>query len=125
MLQVELTPKRRAALALLQKAGIAPNSYAPLAVLMLWRFGFDCPPPHMARFASVVLAMGGCFAVVLAAAMWLFAQSHSSTLQGLLWLWIAIGAGVAFGFGMAIRYAVARAKHKIPLWKDFTPAPDA
>ncbi|WP_018610036.1 DUF6404 family protein [Uliginosibacterium gangwonense] len=125
MIQIDLTPKRRAALALLQKTGIAPNSYAPLAVILLWRVGIDCPPPHMARFGSVATAMGGSFGLAIALGIWAFAHTHASALRGELWLAISAGLGVAFGLGMASYYALARAKHKLPLWKDFQPPLDA
>lgn len=124
MIQIDLTPKRKAALALLQKTGIAPNSYAPLAVILLWRLGIDCPPPHMARFGSVATVMGGFFGLTIALSMWVFARTHANTLRWDLWLAISVGLGVAFGLGMASYYALARAKHKLPLWKDFQPPLD-
>jgi len=73
----------------------------------------------MARFGSVATVMGGVFGLVIALSMWIFARTHANALNWEVWLGISVGLGVAFGLGMASYYALARAKHKLPLWKDF------
>ena len=110
-------PKRKAALKLLSTTGIWKSNYSPPGVRLLWRLGFDCPPPHFARFWSVAPVCGVYFGSAMGLFMWVmayFGRIHSS--QGVL-----VGAGFAglfFGLSMATYYALGRRKYRLPLWKD-------
>ncbi len=113
--------KREAALRLLETKGISHSNYAPPAARLLWRLGFDVPPPHFAGFGATALVAGSYFGVAWGLIMWLLFWSHQhfSIAIGLI---VALGAGVLFGVFMASYYAYGRRKYGIPLWRDFNPA---
>mgnify|MGYP000013945724 CR=1 FL=1 len=118
------TAKREVALKLLEATGIWKSSYAPPGVRLLWRLGFDCPPPHLARFWSVFLVCAlyfGIFMGLFMVAMSTFSGTNvpsSSTLLG------ASLAGICFGLFMATYYAMGRRKYRLPLWKDLHAIPE-
>ncbi len=111
--------KRDAALKLLEATDIWKSSYAPPGVRLLWRLGFDCPPPHLASFWSVFLVCAVYFGVVMGLfmlAVSVFAGTYAFSL-------IPFGVGIAglvFGILMATYYAIGRRKYKLPLWKDLS-----
>ncbi len=109
--------RREAALQLLEATGMRKSSYAPPGVLLLWRLGIDCPPPHFARFWSVLVLSGVYFGIFWGLLMWLFSTASKSLLFGSLPL-AACFAGGFFGLGMAIYYAYGRKKYQLPLWED-------
>ena len=108
--------QRVQALAILAKTGIWRSNYQPPAIRLLWWVGFEVPPPHFARFWSVVIAMGVWFGLAWGLIMWFLVWSH----QGMSPLFAAITAVVAgalFGFYMAAYYAYGRRKYKLPEWR--------
>ena len=66
-------PRREAALELLAATGLNPWNYEPPLVRVLWRIGFDAPPPHFASFTCAAVVSGVSFAVVWGLLMWLMA----------------------------------------------------
>lgn len=113
------TAKREAALKLLAATGIWKSNYAPPGVRFLWRLGFDCPPPHFAKFGSVFLVCSLYFGFSMGVCM-----SAVSVFWGVYDLSrVPIGAtaaGVLFGLFMAAYYAMGRRKYQLPLWKDLS-----
>lgn len=107
--------KRETALKLLAANGVWRSNSAPPVARLMWRLGFNVPPPHFARFASVALFYGGFFALAWGFFMWLFFWSH----QGYALL-IAVStaclAGAFFGLGMAGYYKYCRNKFNLPNW---------
>lgn len=112
--------KREAALKLLGETGILESNYAPPGVKLMWRFGIDCPPPHMAGFVGTALVAGLYFALAwgVFVALYLGMQGRLSVPVVLLG---ASGAGLCFGVAMAAYYAFGRRKHGLPLWNEFRP----
>jgi len=113
------TAKRDAALKLLEATGIWKSNYAPPGLRLLWRLGFDCPPPHLANFSSVFLVCSLYFGVSMGlfmAAVSVFSDAYDLALvvPG------AAVAGLCFGLIMATYYAVGRRKYQLPLWKDLS-----
>jgi polyferredoxin len=107
--------KREAALKLLEATGIWKSNYAPSGLLLLWRLGFDCPPPHLARFWSVFLI----YALYFGLSMGLLMLALSAFSDILSFTPLDAGvAGLFFGLFMAIYYAIGRRKYQLPLWKD-------
>jgi hypothetical protein len=58
-------PKREAAIKILASTGIWRSSYAPPLLRLLWRLGFDAPPPHFVSFSAIALFSGSYFAITL------------------------------------------------------------
>lgn len=110
-------PKRIAALKLLEATGIWRSNYAPPLLHLLWRMGFDMPPPHFASFAANTLLMGGVFGVLWGLVMWFAMWSGTGVSIGLA-LFAASFAGLMFGIVMAMYYSYGKSKHKLPNWKD-------
>lgn len=109
--------KRERALKLLEASGIWKVNYAPPGLMLLWRLGLDCPPPHLASFWSVFLVcslyIGFSFGLILAI---------GSAISGVQSNWVAYRtaaeAGFYFGFVMAAYYWAGRRSYRLPLWKD-------
>lgn len=113
--------RREAALQLLEATGMRKSSYAPPGVHLLWRLGIDCPPPHFARFWSVLVLSGVYFGIFWGLLMWLFMWLSSTASKSLLFGSLPLAAcfaGGFFGLGMAIYYAYGRKKYQLPLWED-------
>ncbi|MBR7778472.1 DUF6404 family protein [Undibacterium rugosum] len=109
--------RREAALRLLETTGMRKSSYAPPGVLILWRLGIDCPPPHFARFWSLFALSGVYFGIFWGLFMWLFSTASKTPLLESLPL-AACFAGGLFGLGMAFYYAYGRKKYQLPLWNE-------
>ena len=107
--------KRETALKLLAATGIWRSNYAPPITRLMWRFGFNVPPPHFARFGSVALIAGVYFAVAWGLLMWLVTWSQQ---QQSMYISVvsACAAGLFFGLAMAGYYAYGRRKYKLPSW---------
>ena len=115
--------RREAALQLLEATGMRKSSYAPSGVLLLWRLGIDCPPPHFARFWSVLVLSGVYFGIFWGLLMWLFMWLSSAASKSLLFASLPLAAcfaGGFFGLGMAIYYAYGRKKYQLPLWNELS-----
>lgn len=111
------SPKREAALKLLSTTDIWKANYAPFGIRLLWRLGFDCPPPHFAGFWSAFWSFGLYFGLSIGLFMWVFASySGGSDLRFVLFR--AAVSGLGFGLFMAAYYAYGRRKYGLPLWKD-------
>jgi hypothetical protein len=109
------TAKREAALKLLEATGMSKSNYAPSGLLFLWRLGFDCPPPHLARFWSVFLVCAVYFGLSMSLLLWVL--SAFTDILSLTPLDAGL-AGLCLGFLMAIYYAIGRWKYQLQLWKD-------
>lgn len=119
---MDTSEKREAARQLLSSTGIWKSNYAPAAVKFLWRLGFDCPPPHLARFWSVSLVCGLYFGTFMGLFAWAMASFHGENALPAVPL-VAATSGTFFGLTMATYYAYGRWKHKLPLWKDLHQPP--
>ena len=112
--------KRAAALRLLAQTGMWRSNYEPPLLRLLWRLGFNLPPPHLAKFWSNALFTGVNFATAWGALMWFLRWSHEGVALGSLAV-SAVCAGVFFGLAMASYYLYGRRKYKLPLWQDLEP----
>lgn len=114
-------PRREAALKLLAATGLSRLNYEPPLVRMLWRMGFDIPPPHFATFSQAAWLSGVSFAGLWGLLMWVMVGQPN----GLAMPWgigIAGFVGLLFGVAMASYYAWGRRRHKLPDWQSL---PDA
>jgi hypothetical protein len=97
--------------------GLSPYTSAPPLYRLLWRLGFDIPPPPFASFASNALMMGITFAVVWGLLMWFVLwRGEFSTIAAIV---TSVVAGVCFGLAMAAYYRWRVSKLGLPRWEDY------
>ncbi len=109
---MDFKQRRTAALALLAATGIMRSNYEPPLLRMLWRAGFEVPPPHFARSWKVGLIAAAYFSVAWGTMMWLFGQARALEVLGAS----ALVAGVLFGVAMGAYYAYGKRKYALPDW---------
>ncbi|MCE9619192.1 MAG: DUF6404 family protein [Planctomycetes bacterium] len=115
--------KRDAALRLLAATGMRRSNYAPPLTRLLWRLGFDAPPPHLGTFLGNAILMGVFFGVGWGVLFglemsWWYHRWMQLDILGIA----AVAAGVLFGLCMASIYSYGKLKHGLPSWQDFNPA---
>lgn len=115
-------PKVQAALRHLDLAGVHRRHSAPPLHRLLWRMGFNAPPPILASVASNALLMGTWFAVGWGVLMWLLVWRNTHMPAGGA-VFSALFAGVLFGLLMAVVMRVMRLRRGLPLWRDLPVAP--
>jgi hypothetical protein len=109
--------RREGALKALAATGMLRSNYEPPLLRLLWRLGFNIPPPHFAPFWANAIASGVLFGVAWGALMWFVSWSRQGT--SLAWALIAAAAaGVLFGAAMAGFYAHGKRKYSLPSWHD-------
>lgn len=91
------------------------SNYEPLYLRILWRFGFDVPPPHFLSFFQAATVATVWFALAFGTAMWILVWSKQgwTVLSAIA---IACATGAFWGGGMAIYYACDRRKYGLPTW---------
>ncbi|WP_435928481.1 DUF6404 family protein [Dryocola sp. BD613] len=114
---MDFEAKKQRALFLLAQTGIWKSNYAPPFVRLLWRFRFNCPPPHFLPYYVVFLDYAFYFGLAWGAIMWLL-QWHTGSTDLMMALLQMLSAGVLFGFFMAGYYAFGRRYYRLPKWKD-------
>lgn len=112
-----MNAKRAHALELLSRTGIWPSNYAPPALHLAWKLGFDIAPPHLNRFGKNFLFTGSVFGVLWGLIMW-FVQWADMGLPAWIAAASALLAGVLFGLCMAAYYEYGRSKHGLPYWDE-------
>ena len=115
---MNINSKRDAALDLLAATGIWRSNYTPALSRVLWRLGFNVPPPHFSSFWGNFVLCGTFFGVAWGAAWWLF-ETRFQSAPLVATLLAACGAGFFFGLCMAAYYAYGARKHSIPRWHEF------
>jgi len=115
-------PKVQAALRHLDLAGVHRRHSAPPLHRLLWRMGFNVPPPILASVASNALLMGSWFTVGWGVLMWLLVWRNTHMPAGGA-VFSALLAGVLFGLLMAVVMRVMRLRRGLPLWRDLPVAP--
>jgi hypothetical protein len=114
-----LTPKekRLAALEQLSRTGIMKGNYAPPLFRLLWKLGFEVPPPHFRSWAANFGTLALWMALALSLLRWLW----PSLLGGpsLLGLLETVLISLFFGIAMAFYYRHGARKHNLPAWRDF------
>ena len=116
------TTRRTRALQILAATGMWQSSYEPPLLRLLWRLGFDIPPPHFSGFVSTAAFTGTLFGVFWGLLMWLLVWSANGMPLILVALLSAI-TGLLFGLAMASYYAYGRHKHKLPTWQELVTQP--
>lgn len=102
--------------------GVSPNTAAPPAWRLLWRLGFDVPPPLFLGFWPLAISMGTVFGVLWGVSMWLLMWARQGVPVSLA-LAVAVGAGVMFGLLMAAWLRRAARSYALPLWADYSGQP--
>jgi hypothetical protein len=113
------SPKRIAALILLDEARVCRSSAAPAVFKIFWAFGLDVPTPHFISFTRVAAIAGFSFGVLWGLSMFAFSLPRNHTDPGPLLITAAF-ACLLFGISMATYYAHGRRKHKLPRWSSFS-----
>jgi len=108
--------KRTAALNVLAATGMWRSSYAPPGIRLLWRLGFDVPPPHFVSFRKAAIVTGTGFAIGFGLAMWAIEPTHPDRSLSSNLIRIAISAAI-FGYAMALYYADGRRRYDLPSWE--------
>jgi uncharacterized membrane protein (UPF0136 family) len=92
---------------------------APPAWRLLWRLGFEVPPPMFASFSSIALVSGLFFGTFWGLLMWLMEWSdHGFSLRAAV---IAASfTGTLFGLAMATYFHHVRRKHGLSPWSTYT-----
>jgi Family of unknown function (DUF6404) len=108
---MDSNPRRDTALTLLAATGMRKSNYAPPLFRLLWRAGFDIPPPHFMSFGARALLLGGFFGVGWGFFMALFMKVRPVAL-----MLASLAAGLLFGCAMAAYHAYERRKHRLPAW---------
>jgi membrane associated rhomboid family serine protease len=101
--------------------GLGPYTSAPPLYRLLWRLGFDVPPPPFASFMSNALVMGIMFGIVWGLLMWFILWQGEFPVVGAIFT--AVVAGVCFGLAMAAYYRWRVSKLGLPRWEDYPAAP--
>lgn len=107
--------RRTKAFAILANTGILRSNYEPPYVRMLWRLGFDAPPPHFVPFLRIAVMAGLWFGLAFGMIMWLLVWARQGVPAAFA-ASLAGGAGVFFGLAMAAYYAHGRRKYRLPDW---------
>ncbi|MES2070275.1 MAG: DUF6404 family protein [Pseudomonadota bacterium] len=117
---MDINQKRDAALKLLESSGAGRGNFAPLLVRLLWRMGFDIPPPYFGSFLGNAFRMGMFFSAVWGVIMWVSVWSHQgkSPMSALI---ATAGAGFFYGIVMGGYFAYGKHKHQLPSWREFNP----
>jgi hypothetical protein len=109
--------RRTAALKILAATGIKQRNYEPPYISLLWRIGFDLPPPHFICFLANFLIASSYFTLAWGLLTYLLLWLTQG--QPKLVLFAYAGAGGLFlGLTMASYYAYGRRKHELPLWQE-------
>jgi hypothetical protein len=106
---------RTEALRLLKATGIRESNYRPPLLRLMWRLGFQVPPPHFVGFARIAWVMGVFMSVSWGSIMWLV-QWRSMNLPLSVAFGCSVIVGALFGLCMATYYAHGRKKHNLPAW---------
>ena len=94
------------------------HNFAPPVFRLLWRLGYELPPPHFLNFGTLIAVMGLPFGVLWSGLMWLLLFRGKISVMGML-LAAVIMAGVGFGLCMAAYYRTTARKLKLPTWEDY------
>lgn len=111
--------QRAKALELLALRKVRQVTYEPYHFRLLWRFGFDLPPPHFAGFITNVLINGAFFGFYSGVIAWVFKWLHGDLSYSSLAGDVLI-IGLTYGVGMAIYYYYSAARIALPKWRDLS-----
>ena len=101
--------------------GVSKSTAAPPAWRLLWRLGFEVPPPVFAPFAANALAMGAFFGLFWGVGMWAMLWARQGMPLALM-ATSALAAGTLFGLVMAAYYRHLARKHGLPAWAEYAGA---
>src|SRR5262249_49975063 len=110
----------------LGRRGIRPTTAAPPFFRLLWKLGYEVPPPLFLGFGKNALLMGGTYGLVMAGAIYLFLLSFVTlakpySLLGLFagFLWFVLLFGIPFGLAMAAVVRWTARPLALPAWRDY------
>jgi hypothetical protein len=110
---MKTNPKRAAALRLLSSKGVPSSSSAPGFFRLLWKIGFDVPPPYFLSFWSAVAFVGIVFS--LAVLCLLIIIPGLSTVFCII---SSVVTGLFFGIIFAIFFDFKKNRYSLPSWRE-------
>jgi Family of unknown function (DUF6404) len=105
---------------LLKDRGYWISNAIPPACRLLWRIGFETPPPYFLSFSVGVLSAGLPFGILWGAVMWLWPDERSSESV----LVSSALVGLFFGLSMAIFWRLQARSLGLPAWGNFPQKPE-
>ena len=111
----------RAALQVMQAAGVPRQTQAPLMYRLLWRTGLVVPPPVLAGFVANAVLIGAMFGLGWGGLMWLL-FARGALLSGVGVLGAAGVAGLLFGGAMALLMRWQQQRYRLPAWGEIRAA---
>jgi hypothetical protein len=105
----------------LAQRGVGKYSAAPPIYRLLWRMGYQVPPPHFAGFWPLALIMGAFFAVLWGLLMWVFFWRGESMPIAIA-IVSSLITGLLFGVAMAAYFRWSAKRLGLPRWEDYPAA---
>jgi hypothetical protein len=108
----------------LRERGVGQYTTAPPHYRLLWRLGWETPPPMFQRFLPQFIASGTYFAVTWGPLMWLFQWRYQdiSVADAMI---TSVGTGAIFGLAMAIYFRWKARNFGLPEWEAYPDTLDA
>jgi hypothetical protein len=95
--------------------GIRRSTAAPPVWRLMWRMGWEVPPPLFLGFWPLALGTGLTFCVVWGLCMLVLDPAIPPSVTGLL----AIIGGAGFGLVFAAVIRIKSIRHKLPSWSEY------
>ncbi len=113
--------------ALLEERGLWKSNAKPPAFWLLWKLGFEVPPPYFLAFTQAWIGAGVSFGLPFGVAAGLIRYFLVGGWKAFsLWSFMAfagVAGGTAFGLCMAYIWGWQREKLDLPPWSEF-PRPE-
>ena len=104
----------------LESTGIARKRFQPPLHRILWRLGFEVPPPHYCTFIYNLVFCTFWFSVLWGSLMAIVFWSRNPMPMSAAVL-AASMIGLPFGIGMALYYRHGATRHQLSHWSDLRP----
>jgi len=103
----------------LAQRGVGRWTFAPPVYRLLWKLGFEVPPPLFSSFNHLLIVQGTTFGTLWGFSTWLLLFTFFPVFPAWIFLLLAIPAGVLFGLCMAAIYRWQARSLKLPNWSEY------